>query len=290
MLRAHRTSDGSSPLARGLPTRITPCFGMLRIIPARAGFTTVSVQQSACHWDHPRSRGVYCVVRRLRSRILGSSPLARGLLDSIICLSNNSGIIPARAGFTVPLIFTQSRSRDHPRSRGVYDSTTGYTALPTGSSPLARGLRMSSGPEIAAGRIIPARAGFTGIGRVGLGCPRDHPRSRGVYAAWHPEAGLPRGIIPARAGFTPAPPHARIPAPDHPRSRGVYVELGAWKHENTGSSPLARGLPQAVRRERADRGIIPARAGFTPPYRDGSEQWPDHPRSRGVYATQLNQA
>ena len=50
-----------------------------------------------------------------------------------------------------------------------------------------------------------------------------------------------------------------------------------------GSSPLARGLPCRSRLSRPNRGIIPARAGFTtfptttPP---GKE---DHPRSRGVY-------
>ena len=50
---------GSSPLARGLPSRIKERDGDLRIIPARAGFTA-----SVCAWtraarDHPRSRGVY---------------------------------------------------------------------------------------------------------------------------------------------------------------------------------------------------------------------------------------
>ena len=51
-----------------------------------------------------------------------------------------------------------------------------------------------------------------------------------------------------------------------------------------GSSPLARGL----RHEGACRlprpGIIPARAGFTPPRRRRSGPGRDHPRSRGVYA------
>ena len=50
-----------------------------------------------------------------------------------------------------------------------------------GSSPLARGLRMSrSLAEIISG-IIPARAGFTRRSREASGEPGDHPRSRGVY-------------------------------------------------------------------------------------------------------------
>ena len=50
---------------------------------------------------------------------------------------------------------------------------------------------------------------------------------------------------------------------DHPRSRGVYarVERPAWS--STGSSPLARGLLQAMGQPQGPAGIIPARAGFT---------------------------
>mgnify|MGYP001640188285 CR=1 FL=1 len=80
-----------------------------------------------------------------------------------------------------------------------------------------------------------------------------------------------------------------MPAPgtgDHPRSRGVYpppLASASWK---SGSSPLARGLPTGQAMRLALRGIIPARAGFT--YGPGNEPGPswDHPRSRGVYASQ----
>ena len=49
-------------------------------------------------------------------------------------------------------------------------------------------------------------------------------------------------IIPARAGFTSGCSPSTAPGRDHPRSRGVYcspVNAGA---QDTGSSPLARGL------------------------------------------------
>ena len=50
-----------------------------------------------------------------------------------------------------------------------------------------------------------------------------------------------------------------------------------------GSSPLARGLRRRERDGRHERGIIPARAGFTR-YRRCCPCRPwDHPRSRGVY-------
>ena len=50
-----------------------------------------------------------------------------------------------------------------------------------------------------------------------------------------------------------------------------------------GSSPLARGLQGITRDFRAGEGIIPARAGFTPPSRSRRPRRSDHPRSRGVY-------
>ena len=72
------------------------------------------------------------------------------------------------------------------------------------------------------------------------------------------------GIIPARAGFTAGPPSADQEVP--------------------GSSPLARGLRPTQKIQRGHRRIIPARAGFTSSARSRRPSWPDHPRSRGVYA------
>ena len=132
--------------------------------------------------------------------------------------------------------------------------------------------------------IIPARAGFTNIVRVGKAWWGDHPRSRGVYG--HTDASPPQGagssplarglrvrrlrdaggcwIIPARAGFTaPSGCYTRYPG-DHFRSRGVYHLLKCCCNE---------GL-----------WIIPARAGFTPPTSSTGSPRRDHPRSRGVYA------
>ena len=153
---------------------------------------------------------------------------------------------------------------DHPRSRGVYAEAAPNEYVETGSSPLARGLRVRGRPERTVARIIPARAGFT------RPCPypschyRDHPRSRGVYrivqslmrheSGSSPLArGLPRmiaihlrccGIIPARAGFTSRPGSGAYAGRDHPRSRGVYSRTTTTHTAPPGSSPLARGLPR----------------------------------------------
>ena len=173
--------------------------------------------------------------------------------------------------------------RDHPRSRGVYQTRTTMGNIPSGSSPLARGLRRSARGHPRQAGIIPARAGFT-AGVVGCRTrPRDHPRSRGVYLRRvlnknevPGSSPLARGllplrtnsrtihrIIPARAGFTRRCGSPTTAQRDHPRSRGVYFAAFDCHADVVGSSPLARGLLGQEGRASADRGIIPARAGFT---------------------------
>ena len=125
-LHARRREDdggrvGSSPLARGLPSR-------------RRTRTPGSP-------DHPRSRGVYWTMPSSSDVERGSSPLARGLRSFRRWGPIGVGIIPARAGFTITALCACVSSKDHPRSRGVYHR------------------RGCDRPP--AGRIIPARAGFT---------------------------------------------------------------------------------------------------------------------------------
>ena len=214
----------------------------------------------------------------------GSSPLARGLHYYYNEIGLESGIIPARAGFTHEQWLRMTHRRDHPRSRGVYSREHVRDAFDYGSSPLARGLQPRTCARRLRLRIIPARAGFT-RGNGSPTCPPpDHPRSRGVYLwRWTPERSaqgssplarglpfLPRpndrgvGIIPARAGFTRSVGGTGYCEQDHPRSRGVYVLLFWNASPNPGSSPLARGLQACSVVRWEPEGIIPARAGFTP--------------------------
>ena len=57
------------------------------------------------------------------------------------------------------------------------------------------------------------------------------------------------------------------------------------RNDPSGSSPLARGLREQHRHHGQDRGIIPARAGFTAGADAGGAGVEDHPRSRGVYGS-----
>ena len=193
---------------------------------------------------------------------------------------------------------------DHPRSRGVYATGSRSARRKRGSSPLARGLPAREEGPGERGRIIPARAGFTGSQSRAAARRPDHPRSRGVY----PTPGLPargtsgssplarglravlrsrgpdRRIIPARAGFTHGPPLGAGLVVDHPRSRGVYAVHDVLARYYRGSSPLARGLLRAADGRRRWVGIIPARAGFTETAPRRRRHPADHPRSRGVYS------
>ena len=94
------TCPGSSPLARGLRVVVRPGSHVAGIIPARAGFTPDSARRCRSAADHPRSRGVYMSAEGVPSLLEGSSPLARGLLHDHTNGGHDSGIIPARAGFT----------------------------------------------------------------------------------------------------------------------------------------------------------------------------------------------
>ena len=202
------------------------------------------------------------------------------------------------------------RSGDHPRSRGVYASARASSASPLGSSPLARGLHPTPADGDGGLGIIPARAGFTSTPPSTPPPRPDNPRSRGVYSdprSARPErqgssplarglrSGSPtpcasRRIIPARAGFTPGSTRSTGRARDHPRSRGVYGFQAAVPTSGPGSSPLARGLRPRQQQRRQRPGIIPARAGFTGGGPGASARWPDHPRSRGVYANAFGTA
>ena len=113
-------AKGSSPLARGLQDAMDEGGYRARIIPARAGFTDREPAGILLARDHPRSRGVYGAGVTGNGSVLGSSPLARGLLVWEAGTPVLTGIIPARAGFTVGRGVPEVLRRDHPRSRGVY--------------------------------------------------------------------------------------------------------------------------------------------------------------------------
>jgi len=214
-----------------------------------------------------------------------------------------SGLIPARAGPTRSVSAEWTEPRAHPRSRGAHGDSGPKRLATPGSSPLARGARRNHQRRPHARGLIPARAGRT-VAWVQRASPaRAHPRSRGADVVCRRSdrgqggsSPLARGaresiagadadhwLIPARAGRTPMPNQRRKRPRAHPRSRGAhrtYVSLDLVRY---GSSPLARGALQALRRPGGQDGLIPARAGRTPPRQRDARPYPAHPRSRGAH-------
>ena len=156
-------------------------------------------------------------------------------------------------------------------------------------------------------RIIPALAGNTPPTRTPPTTSPDHPRSRGEYppgrfAVFRAGGSSPLsrgirgqgnggcscgGIIPALAGNT-LPAHAGGGiVRDHPRSRGEYLALAGLLILTGGSSPLSRGILWFSGAFPPRLGIIPALAGNTGVAVVMSLPSPDHPRSRGEYATRM---
>ena len=95
----------------------------------------------------------------------------------------------------------------------------------------------------------------------------------------------PRGSSPLARGLPPGQGRRQRVRGDHPRSRGVYSRTDTPLILTAGSSPLARGLRRRGHGGEVPRRIIPARAGFTRPWRSSTKACMDHPRSRGVYPT-----
>ena len=110
---------GSSPLVRGQLgfERGLPAFG--RIIPARAGPTTVDLLDARGKADHPRSCGANRHDQIVGILHGGSSPLVRGQHTPYIIGVNKKRIIPARAGPTARRAGESKEQADHPRSCGA---------------------------------------------------------------------------------------------------------------------------------------------------------------------------
>ena len=250
---------------------------------------------------HPRSRGENDSTAHSRSKIAGSSPLARGKHITRRVVHLVCGLIPARAGKTQILTRQQRLSRAHPRSRGENPSMSAFTVGARGSSPLARGKRGRGLDACQASRLIPARAGKTFSCAAAAAAAGAHPRSRGenqiaeVIAQMSPGSsplarGKPGlllhsrrgcGLIPARAGKTLSSPSLACMPRAHPPSRGENRLVMLRRRPVAGSSPLARGKPRHGLALDAAAFLIPARAGKTNAPNGTPATAEAHPRSRG---------
>ena len=133
--------DGSSPHTRGARRRTPLGRHPCGIIPAYAGSTPCGTPILTECRDHPRIRGEHDCSIYFTNFPTGSSPHTRGALSLSGALIGCGRIIPAYAGSTFRLIFSQARSRDHPRIRGEHTAALIGPAIAGGSSPHTRGAR-----------------------------------------------------------------------------------------------------------------------------------------------------
>lgn len=145
-----------------------PCKSILGSSPLARGLLQLRYAHECCPWDHPRSRGEYCFWHSPSFPQLGSSPLARGVLFGMLPYWIGKRIIPACAGSTVLLSWSEYAYQDHPRLRGEYLLRFWLIPEKPGSPPLVRGVPIRYKDELFLQGITPACAGSTDSSVLGV--------------------------------------------------------------------------------------------------------------------------
>ena len=196
----HEANEGSSPLTRGKQDGVKAPSGRIRLIPAHAGKTTVSVAQVLAYPAHPRSRGENRTMPTMIAKAVGSSPLTRGKHDFVLARRLDVGLIPAHAGKTSHHDLSKVRTWAHPRSRGENSPSAAVSPSGWGSSPLTRGKHVDIGFPDGTTRLIPAHAGKTNAVSGIVLRSGAHPRSRGENSFFIPGGPRMRGSSPLTRG------------------------------------------------------------------------------------------
>ena len=175
-------NTGSSPRGRGKQAPGSPQEQRSRLIPARAGKTSLRIVGLLATRAHPRAGGENIKKITARMRELGSSPRGRGKRRECFELLVVGRLIPARAGKTRRAHPTDARRTAHPRAGGENEAGDEKGATFEGSSPRGRGKHRSRGGQRPPSGLIPARAGKTQR-QPSRGCSRRaHPRAGGENA------------------------------------------------------------------------------------------------------------
>ena len=196
----------------------------------------------------------------------------------------------------------------HPRVRGEHSSRRCAASRRAGSSPRARGTRVSSSTSWNRTRFIPACAGNTfpvppargsypvhprvrGEHRIGfsrfIAAVGSSPRARGTHLSAVGERRRCR-FIPACAGNTIAARNPAVTPPVHARVRGEHVRRGENGALQLGSSPRARGTLLKNNLTLAQGRFIPACAGNTAARTFTATTEAVHPRVRREHAATMH--
>ena len=254
---------GSSPQARGTHTRQHQCRLDARFIPAGAGNTRRGANGDSTYTVHPRRRGEHICDSTYSRNFDGSSPQARGTLQTTLSESAAIRFIPAGAGNTSL-------------------SATATIRL-AGSSPQARGTLFTAPSPFLTVRFIPAGAGNTTNHGDCQAPVTVHPRRRGEHSGGGCGVGVGGGSSPQARGT----PDSSTKLPDLSR----FIPAGAGNtrlrcRHCRGSSVHPRRRGEHFKRPRLDRchvRFIPAGAGNTFDQDGGMYATSVHPRRRGEH-------
>ena len=115
-------SNGSSPLAWGIPQYGNDPFLNSRFIPTRVGYTSKFQHSERFRPVHPHSRGVYAARKLDFWEAFGSSPLAWGIRLVEVFREVSRVVHPHSRGVYPGMPPKNKEKRSvHPHSRGVYE-------------------------------------------------------------------------------------------------------------------------------------------------------------------------
>ena len=253
--------SGSSPRARGTRLRADDPVRLGRFIPAGAGNTPRRAAGGSVPPVHPRGRGEHACEEVRAHAASGSSPRARGTRAERHFDQHVVRFIPAGAGNTsrpFPRVLDRTV---HPRGRGEHAARSRNSSWSFGSSPRARGTRISAEQIRVTSRFIPAGAGNTLLQGLVVGAHAVHPRGRGEHMASSSKSCTSRGssprargtrrkrarhilhqrFIPAGAGNTRTARAESGCVPVHPRGRGEHAIRRIGNHRVDRFIPAGAG-------------------------------------------------
>ena len=219
----------------------------------------------------------------MTSPALGSSPRVRGKPHRRWQGPHPGGLIPARAGKTIPLASESAETMAHPRACGENLPAASAILSKSGSSPRVRGKRPHVRGPRRPRRLIPACAGKTALSAKTGATVQAHPRVCGENAGRGDEGGggegsSPRvrgkllrdfdmtdelGLIPACAGKTCTWSRSTRRGRAHPRVCGENTGEREYYMRADGSSPRVRGKLASKGFACTRNRLIPACAGKT---------------------------
>ena len=201
---------GSSPPARGTLGEAANAGATRRFIPACAGNTRRRARLMLRPSVHPRLRGEHPDGLLDLPLVGGSSPPARGTRAFRWNAPSHVRFIPACAGNTECRAGCRSAWPVHPRLRGEHRLLYGPAPCRFGSSPPARGTRVTLLRPIQNYRFIPACAGNTMIEEIAANEQAVHPRLRGEHQATDRPGLLIAGSSPPARGTRERVVQARV--------------------------------------------------------------------------------